>query len=56
MRPAGMMFPGKGWPVVGSTITIGLPAPSTLREKSPPRSASVGTRMFRDEAWGTSWS
>src|SRR5262245_3683223 len=47
IRFAGMMFPGKAWPVRGS---IGLPSvhpaiPGPL--KSPFRSASVGTNEVR---------
>ena len=34
---AGMIFPGKAWPVVGSRGTIAVPL------KSPFRMASVGT-------------
>ena len=49
MRSAGMMLPGNGWrpvplalPVAGSKITAPVP------EKSPRRSASVGTVRFAD--------
>ncbi len=36
-RPAGITFPGKGWPVSGSLIVKLAP------EKSPARMAAVGT-------------
>ena len=42
MRELGITFPWNGCPVTGSTIVSGLPDASTLREKSPPRSSSVG--------------
>jgi hypothetical protein len=42
IEPAGIALPGNGCPVSGSMIVSGLPNASTLREKSPPRSSSVG--------------
>src|SRR5215471_1592345 len=45
-RFAGMMLPGNGAFELGSRIVNGLPLLSTLCEKFPARSRSVGTVML----------
>jgi hypothetical protein len=39
-----MVLFANGWPVDGSVTVIGRPSPSTVCEKSPLRSSSVGMR------------
>ena len=51
-RLEGMMFPGKGDPESGSSIVTGVRRPSNC-EKSPVRSAGVGTFAVREVCPGT---
>src|ERR1044071_5343647 len=50
IRLAGMMLPGNGTPVSGSRMTTAFPL-RRRPEKSPPRSAIVGTRKMFCCGW-----